>query len=178
MFCAKCGNQIPDGLAFCPMCGARIGADVNNQSVATVQNVNNQSVATVQNANMVNSHAKAKSKAPIMIAVALISAVAIFLIIGAATGLFGKKNSLYGTWYNVEEPDDGYMVISEDSLEIYVDDSLFYSFDIEVDDNTIKVSNPYGGTAQIMTYEVSGDELYMTNGAGERQKFVTERLLN
>lgn len=26
MFCAKCGNQIPDGARFCPRCGFQIGA--------------------------------------------------------------------------------------------------------------------------------------------------------
>ena len=30
MFCTKCGNQIPDGTAFCPACGVKISAQQPN----------------------------------------------------------------------------------------------------------------------------------------------------
>ena len=26
MFCTKCGNQVPDGSAVCPVCGAQLAA--------------------------------------------------------------------------------------------------------------------------------------------------------
>ena len=35
MFCGKCGNQLPDGVAFCPKCGAKVINAAANAAVAT-----------------------------------------------------------------------------------------------------------------------------------------------
>lgn len=40
MFCKNCGNQIPDGVRFCPKCGKETGTATSNQNVAG-QNVIN-----------------------------------------------------------------------------------------------------------------------------------------
>ena len=30
MFCSKCGNQLDEGVAFCPKCGAKVGETKEN----------------------------------------------------------------------------------------------------------------------------------------------------
>lgn len=43
MFCKNCGNQIPDGVRFCPKCGKVTGAVLSNQS-AINQNAANKNL--------------------------------------------------------------------------------------------------------------------------------------
>ena len=49
MFCAKCGHQIPDGVAFCPVCGEKL-ADLAAQATATVTQAAEPVLQTAENA--------------------------------------------------------------------------------------------------------------------------------
>ena len=114
-----------------------------------------------------------KSKKPLIITLAiLLAAVITFLIIAFATGLFGK--AVYGTWYREEDPSE-YMIIKSNAIEIYEDGEMFYKYDIKVSGDSITVKNPYGGQPQIMTYKLSGDYMYITNGKGSEETFTRKK---
>ncbi|MDE6597407.1 MAG: zinc-ribbon domain-containing protein [Clostridia bacterium] len=64
MFCGKCGNQLPDGVAFCPNCGAKVIKEAESEAAATDAVVNApQSVQPVTNANAVPPVAAPANKA-------------------------------------------------------------------------------------------------------------------
>lgn len=56
MFCAKCGTEIPQGINFCPNCGAPVARTVMQNAQETAQQASNNTTGpspqpTVQNAN-------------------------------------------------------------------------------------------------------------------------------
>ena len=40
MFCGKCGNELPDGVAFCPNCGAKAVVEAESEAAVTASVVN------------------------------------------------------------------------------------------------------------------------------------------
>lgn len=48
MFCVNCGNQIPDGAAFCPACGTRVNRSFNNDNLTNLKKQNQPSQQPIQ----------------------------------------------------------------------------------------------------------------------------------
>lgn len=171
MFCSKCGSNVADGIAFCPICGAKIEAQV----VAPQQIAPQQIAPQPGMPFMQESPKNKKSKAPFITVGVVVAAIAVFLVIAFTTGMFGKKNSeILGKWYYDDNP-NSYFIISEQSVEIYEYGSLYGSFSVdEINDEEIILVNPYGGKNQTMPYEIKGNKLYLKNGQGSERIFVRE----
>ena len=103
MFCTKCGNQIPDGSAVCPICGAQFAApqaapqvapQVAPQPVPQAAPQQFAQVPPVAPAPAPKAKKAGNSKLPLIIgavaAVAVIAVVLILLLSGGAKGVVKK----------------------------------------------------------------------------------------
>ena len=62
MFCGKCGNKLPDDVAFCPNCGAKVIRGAEREAAATDATVNAPQSVQPVNANAVAPSNKATGK--------------------------------------------------------------------------------------------------------------------
>lgn len=108
MFCKNCGNQIADGIAFCPVCNTATG-------VAPVQ----QQVPYYPQAPMMPPPPKKKSKLPVILisvaVVAVVAVVALVLIFGDSNVSIVKDGYLteYSEKITVGEAFDDYFASPE-----------------------------------------------------------------
>ena len=81
MFCPKCGNQLPDGSAFCGKCGAKLGT---SKGVTPAVGVAGSAPSTPTAPNAASSRSAASAVAstkisPLAMAAAVLAAVAVVL---------------------------------------------------------------------------------------------------
>lgn len=97
MFCIKCNKEIPDNSTFCQFCGVSQAQAVQQHTVPDLNQLPEQEAEQIASQNTYNApattgSAKKKSKAPLVI----IIAVTIILVIALA-GIFGQLFSNNGT---------------------------------------------------------------------------------
>ena len=122
MFCPKCGNQLPDGSAFCGKCGAKLGT---SKGVTPAVGVAGSAPSTPTAPNAASSRSAASAVAPTKIsplamAAAVLAAVAVVLsllpwlevdpMVSAASGYAGGFASLLGADEGSFSFDESYAV--------------------------------------------------------------------
>lgn len=122
MFCPKCGNQLPDGSAFCGKCGAKLGT---SKGVTPAVGVAGSAPSTPTAPNAASSRSAASAVAstkisPLAMAAAVLAAVAVVLsllpwlevdpMVSAASGYAGGFASLLGADEGSFSFDESYAV--------------------------------------------------------------------
>lgn len=113
--CGKCGNELQDGQEFCPLCGQKAGLAID---------VGVSSAINQFNANMGKQNQKKTSKISLIIGLAIVSVIAVVLVIVLSSG-----------------PKVDEIVLDNSSVELRVGDTLDVDYSIEpADAEDIEVS--------------------------------------
>ncbi len=112
-FCSNCGTNVPDGIGFCPACGAPIETAMPAASGA---------IPTAPSR-------PAKRKLPLILTLAGVGVVALVLVILFLTGVLGAKGPV-GVWESnlpLSNSGDTYTLVLEKGGKGYLKSTNYYS---------------------------------------------------
>lgn len=170
MFCGKCGNQLPDGVAFCPSCGNATGAQPKTQPQAQAQV---QAQPQMQyNPQMQAAPAKKKVSTNTIIGVAAVAfvviaiVVALILILGGGGSKGGAKTAVAAAegFYNAyldQDVDTMLDYIHEDVVKEAADENYDGSVKELKEDLAYELENEYAMIDEAeITFAIVGSEEY------------------